>query len=77
MEEEMVCGLATIETPFEYKRVVGNSFVILYKKEYHSSVGGGGLDVSAMIKIIEVLNDAYQKGFHDCGIELMPKVMEK
>jgi hypothetical protein len=75
--EEMSCGLATTGTPFEYQRAVGNSFVILYKKDYHSSVGGGGLDVSGMIKIIEALNDAYQRGFHDCGIELMPKVMEK
>jgi len=76
MIEEMSCGAVTNEKPFTYLRGICGTFSILFKGNHHSSIGGGGLDVSAMIKIIEMLNEVYQQGFSDCGSELMPKLME-
>ena len=77
MEEEMVCGCTTDAKPFDYHRGICGTFNILFKGKHHASIGGGGLNVAAVIKIIEMLNEVYQMGYTDCGSDLMPKLMEK
>lgn len=75
--EEMSCGCVTLNKPFTFEVSIKGTFHILFNGKYHSVVGGGGLDSDGMEKMMDMMNDAYQKGFSDCGSELMPKLMEK
>jgi len=76
MEEEMSCGVATLNEPFSYNKVNEKHYQVLCDGEMISYFVGS-MPTDRIEIIVDMLNDAYQKGYHKCGTELMPKVMEK
>jgi len=73
MNEIGVVGLATTKKPFTLTEIKNNTFVILYGDKLMGNCSGFGAD--SLATLIDLLNKAFQLGFHDCGNELMPKMM--
>jgi len=70
------CGCSTAEKPFAYASAVKGVFVVSFKGELFSSLGGGGIDDEEVQRIVKWLNEAYRLGFEVCGAQLMPQLMK-
>ena len=72
-EPLIVQGAATTEKPYtlEWVSRMTREFTISYKGEV--LVRAGGLKEEIAQRIVDMVNDAYAKGFHACSVKLMNK----
>ena len=75
MEEQGICGYSTNVKPFSAQKAVKNTFTILYHKEAFASICG--ISEEVLKTLVEHLNEAYKRGYHDGSTPLLTEIMNK
>jgi len=85
-QEGCICGCITLEKPYTVEEELEDGyekFVIKYKNQFICSLKGGiykdkyGSNDTFIKFMNDLLNETYQKGFQNCGRELMEQTIKQ